>query len=105
MKVGIEISIDVTKIEKERLFQGKKGKYLTLTTFIDTEQTDKYDNHGFISQKVSKEEREQKVQTPILGNCKVFYTDGQQQQQSSENYARSAKPKPEEDEFSDSIPF
>jgi len=72
-KIGINISIDVTKIDKSRLFQGKKGTYLSLTTFIDSESPDQYDNHGFISQSTEKEEREAGVQTPILGNCKVFY--------------------------------
>lgn len=80
MKIGISVKIDVTKIDKARLFKGEKGTYLDLTTFIDTDQKDQYGNHGFISQSVTKEEREQQVQTPILGNCKVFYTDGGQQQ-------------------------
>lgn len=81
MKLGISVKIDVTKIDKARLFQGEKGTYLDLTTFIDTENEGQYGDHGFISQSVSKEEREAKVQTPILGNVKVFFTgesDGQQ---------------------------
>lgn len=77
-KLGISIKIDVTKIDKDRLFQGAKGTYLDLTTFIDTENKDQYDNNGFISQTASKEERDQNVQTAILGNCKVFYTDAPQ---------------------------
>jgi len=32
-KIGINISIDVTKIDKSRLFKGKKGTYMDLTTF------------------------------------------------------------------------
>ena len=76
MKLGISISIDVTKILKERLYQGKKGTYLDLTTFIDTEEVDQYENNGFISQSQTKEEREAgEERTPILGNCKVFYKD------------------------------
>jgi hypothetical protein len=51
--------------------------YLDLTTFVDTDQQDQYENNGFISQSVTKEERDAKVQTPILGNVKVIYTDGQ----------------------------
>lgn len=74
-KMGINISIDVTKIDKTRLFQGKKGTYLSLTTFIDSDNPDQYDNHGFISQSTDKEEREAGVKTPILGNCKVFFTE------------------------------
>ncbi len=76
MKVGISVRIDVTKIDKSRLYKGSKGTYLDLTTFVDTEEKDQYENNGFISQSLTKEEREQKVQTPILGNVKVFYTDG-----------------------------
>ena len=76
MKVGLSVRIDVTKIDKERLYKGEKGTYLDLTTFVDTAEQDQYENNGFISQSVDKEEREKGVQTPILGNVKVFYTDG-----------------------------
>ena len=80
MKIGISISIDVTKIDKARIFEGKKGKYIDLTTFVDLDQVDQYDNNGFISQTVSKDERASGVKTPILGNCKVFFNDSQQGQ-------------------------
>ena len=76
MKVGLSIKLDVTKIDKERLFEGAKGTYLDLTTFIDTAEQDQYENNGFVSQSTSSEEREQGVKTPILGNVKVFFTDG-----------------------------
>ena len=79
MKLGINIKIDVTKIDKSRLFKGKQGIYLDLTTFIDTDNPGKFGDHGFISQETSKEEREQGVQTPILGNVKVFHGLGQGQ--------------------------
>lgn len=75
MKVGISVRIDVTKIDKDRLYKGAKGTYLDLTTFVDTAVADQYENNGFISQSQTKEEREAKVKTPILGNVKVFYTD------------------------------
>ena len=77
MKVGLSIKLDVTKIDKERLFEGAKGTYLDLTTFIDTAEQDQYENNGFVSQSTSAEEREQGVKTPILGNVKVFFTDGE----------------------------
>jgi len=79
MKIGVSIKIDVSKIDKSRLFKGEKGTYLDLTTFIDTSKSDQYDNHGFISQSVTKTEREQNIQTAILGNCKVFYSSDNQQ--------------------------
>ena len=79
-RIGLSIRIDVSKIEKARLYKGEKGTYLDLTTFVDTDNKDQYDNHGFIAQSVSKEEREQNLQTPILGNCKVFFSDINSQQ-------------------------
>jgi len=72
MKLGISIKIDVKKIIKERLYKGAKGTYLDLTTFIDLDQEDQFGNNGIIFQSVSKEERDNGVKTPILGNVKVF---------------------------------
>jgi len=75
MKVGLNLSIDVSKIVKDRLYKGAKGTYLNLTTFVDLDKKDQYDNNGFISQSVTKEERSNGVQTPILGNVRVMYKD------------------------------
>ena len=112
MKLGISISIDVTKIEKDRLFTGKKGTYLDLTTFIDTENADQYDNHGFISQSTSKQERDAKVKTPILGNCKVFYNDNTSNAERGEQYSQgaaqarsAAEPAGEDAFYNNDIPF
>ena len=98
-KIGINISIDVTKIDKSRLFKGKKGTYMDLTTFIDTDNLDQYENNGFISQSTKKEERESGVQTPILGNCKVFFNDGSASPASTPEQSTSDVP------FADDIPF
>jgi len=101
--LGISIKINLSKIDKSRIFKGKKGSYIDLTTFVDTEQTDEYDNHGFISQSVSKEEREQNIQTPILGNCKVFYKDNSIP--SSQSTALGNQQQSQPDDWDDSIPF
>jgi hypothetical protein len=104
MKVGISVRIDVTKIDKERLYKGAKGTYLDLTTFVDTAVADQYENNGFISQSQTKEEREAKVKTPILGNVKVFYTDSS----SPAGSAAQGKTAVEEmsmDQLEDDIPF
>ena len=83
MKVRMSVRVDVTKIDKARLYKGAKGTYLDLVTFVDMEQQDQYENNGFISQSTTKEEREAQVQTPILGNVKVFFTDGAKQVESA----------------------
>lgn len=94
MKVGISIKIDVTKIEKERLFEGKKGKYLDATAFIDLDELDEYGNSGMVTQDVSKEERDNGVKGPILGNTKVFWKD-----------KGSPAPDVEREVFDDDLPF
>ena len=82
MKLGISLKIDVKKIDKARLFAAQSGAaYLDMTTFVDLDNPSQYGDHGFISQNVSKEERQQGVQGAILGNAKVFYNDAQQSQQ------------------------
>ena len=106
MKIGISIKIDVTKIDKSRLFTGKNGaKYLDLTTFIDTDNPSQYGDHGFISQSVSKEERDNKVQTPILGNTKVFYSDLPQAQAQAPQQQAPQQAPPMSTDFDDNIPF
>lgn len=39
MKIGFNLSIDVTRLDKSRFFKGKKGTYAKLTGFVDTEET------------------------------------------------------------------
>jgi len=63
----IQIKIDVLKIEKCRLFKGAKGTYLD-ATLIMREEPDQYGNIGFITQQISKEEREAGAKAPIIGN-------------------------------------
>ena len=102
-KIGLSVRIDVTKILKERLYKGAKGTYLDLTTFIDLDELDRFENNGFISQSVTKEERDQNVQTPILGNCKVFFNDSQQAPRQQQ--APKPQPAPTMDDFDVDIPF
>ena len=94
-KLGISIRIDVTKLDKTRFYKGDKGTYADLTTFVDVDNVDQYDNNGFITQSQTKEEREAGVKMPILGNVKVFYND---------NKAAPQKAAKAQEEFED-IPF
>ena len=74
MRLGIEIKIDVTKIDKAKLYKGDKGTYLSLTTFVNTGETDKFGNNGAAFQSVSKEEKQAGFKPPILGNSRIFFT-------------------------------
>jgi hypothetical protein len=66
----IRITVNIDQIDEARLYQGKKGRYLDLTLFLKDE-VDQYGNHGFVTQNISKEEREGGVKMPIIGNAKV----------------------------------
>ncbi len=90
MKVGVSLKIDVSKIDKNRLFKGEKGVYLDATVFVDVDQLDQYGNSGMITQDVSKDEKQQGVKGNILGNCKVFWSDGSQQQNPQQNQYNQA---------------
>jgi len=109
MKIGVRIKIDVKKIDKALLFQGKKGTYLDATVFIDPNSPDQYENHGMITQDTTDKGPDK---GPILGNVKVFWKDeqqanGQAKQQAMENMGQA--PKPEsiggDPDFDDDIPF
>lgn len=106
-KVGVSLKIDVSKIDKNRLFKGQKGTYLDATVFINLEEEGQYGDHGMITQDVSREERDQGERGAILGNCKVFYRDEGRaqsyQQQPSPPAATSTFP--DFDGFDDDVPF
>jgi len=103
-KIGISISVDVTKIDKSRIYVGEKGKYLKLTAWVDTTEEDQYGNHGMITQETSKEEREDGLKLPILGNAKVFYN----LERTADTPAPTPPPFPseqQEDDVIDDLPF
>lgn len=75
MSAIINLSIDVTKIDKSKLIEGKKGKYLNLTVSVNNE-LDQFGNNASAYVSQSKEEREAKVNRVYLGNGKVAWTDG-----------------------------
>jgi hypothetical protein len=121
-KIGVSLKINVSKIEKARLFKGEKGQYLDATVFIDLDELDQYGNSGMITQDVSKEEKQAGTKGAILGNGKVFWKDEGQAPQankpqdyrghSGSNQAnpttQPAKPQYQPDpvdDFEDDIPF
>jgi hypothetical protein len=72
MSTLISGSIDLTKIDKEKLVN---GKYLNIQISIN-DQTDQYGNNVGITIGQSKEEREAKAKKTYVGNAKVVWTDG-----------------------------
>jgi hypothetical protein len=65
----ITVKINVSKIDKAHLFEGKSGKYLDLVLFETPD--DKYGNDYRVVQGVSKEARLAGQKGAILGNAKT----------------------------------
>ena len=95
----ISASIDLTKIDKAKIYEGKKGKYYPITVVLNDEPG-QYGDSGYIMTEQTKEERDAKTQKQYLGNVKVVWTNGQNVttaekqgvQQSIEMQAASAEP-------------
>ena len=79
-KIGVSLSIDMNKIDEPHIYEGKKGKYLTLTAFIDVDNQDQYGNNGMVTQKLSKDAQDAGQKGAILGNSKVFWSESPQPQ-------------------------
>ena len=102
-KIAVSLRIDVTKIDKARLYKGAKGTYLDAVAFINLDEVDQYGYNGMITQSVSKEEKEAGVQGPILGNDKVIWSSEGQAPQARQAPRQQAAPP---DDFDDEmIPF
>mgnify|MGYP007122436370 FL=1 len=71
----IKASINLNDIPKEKIFVGKKGKYLPITITLNDE-LDQFGNQGPVVVEQTKEEREEKVPKVYLGNVKVVWTNG-----------------------------
>ena len=68
-------SINLSAIPKDKIIDGKKGKYLPITITVNDE-VDQFNNQGPMIVSQSKEEREAKVAKTYLGNVKVLWTNG-----------------------------
>lgn len=71
----ITASIDVTKIPKDKIINGKKGKYINIAIIERKEGADQYGNTHFIKMQKPKDSQEPDI---YLGNGKEY---GQQPQQ------------------------
>jgi hypothetical protein len=69
-------NINLSKIDKSKVYEGKKGKYYPVTVVINNE-VGEYGDSGYIMTEQTKEQREAKEQKSYLGNVKVVWTDGE----------------------------
>jgi hypothetical protein len=66
--------INVTKIDKARLFKGEKGTYLDIALVPTSNST--YGDDFMVVQSVTKEEREQGKNGNIIGNARFVKKSG-----------------------------
>ena len=93
----IKASIDVNKIPKDKIFVGKKGKYLPITITINDE-LDQFGNQGPVVVEQTKEERDAKAPKTYLVNVKVVWSNGTNVEPAPRDGApASPAPKVEED--------
>ena len=71
----IKTSINLNETPKEKIFIGKKGKYLPITITLNNEP-DQFGNQGPVVVEQTKDERDAKAAKTYLGNVKVVWTDG-----------------------------
>jgi len=71
----IKTSINLSAIPKDKIIEGKKGKYLPITITINDE-VDQFGNQGPVIVSQTKEEREGKAEKTYLGNAQVVWTNG-----------------------------
>ena len=72
----IKTSINLNSIPKDKIYAGKKGKYLPITITLNDE-LDQFGNQGPVVVEQTKEERDAKAPKTYLGNVKVVWTNGQ----------------------------
>ena len=71
----IKTSINLNEIPKDKIYVGKKGKYLPITITLNDE-LDQFGNQGPVVVEQTKEERDAKAPKTYLGNVKVVWTNG-----------------------------
>lgn len=70
------ISIDLNKLDKSKIVEGKNGaKYYNLNISVN-DTTDQYGNNIQVTEPQTKEQREAKTPRVFYGNGKVIWTDG-----------------------------
>ena len=100
----LKTSINLSEIPKDKIINGKKGKYLPITITVN-DDLDQFGNQGPVCVDQTKEERDAKEAKTYLGNVKVVWTNGENVEPAPRD-AAPAPPKqaPVPDEVED-LPF
>lgn len=97
MSALISLSIDVSKITKSKI---KDGKYLDVTISVD-DQTNQWGKNASIYESQTKEERDSKAPKSYIGSGKVVWVKGT----ISVAEKSSNEPKKAQEPAQDELPF
>ena len=101
----IKASLNLDAIPKDKIYVGKKGKYLPITITINDE-LDQFGNQGPVVVQQSKEERDAKTEKTYLGNVKVVWTNDQNVSPAPrDNQQAQAAPVAAPAQVEDDLPF
>ena len=100
----IATSINLSEIPKDKIIEGKKGKYLPITITINDE-VDQFGNQGPVVVQQTKEERDAKTAKTYLGNVKVVWTNGDNVGVVQNDAAPAAQPAAAKAQPVDDLPF
>jgi|TARA_R100001463_G_scaffold29711_3_gene67601 hypothetical protein len=104
MATILNTSINLSKVPKDKIIEGKKGKYLPVTITIN-DDVDQFGQQGSLTVQQTKEQRENKEPKVYLGNINVVWTNGQNVEPAPRDNAQfapaAAKPEP----VADDLPF
>jgi hypothetical protein len=95
MSALISVSLDVSKIDKSKI---KDGKYLELTISVDDE-TNQWGKNTSVYHSQTKEERESKASRAYIGGGKVVWTNGSVKVAEKAQEMPKTAPKQMDDDF------
>jgi len=99
----IKASINLNEIPKDKIINGKKGKYLPIAITLNDEP-DQFGNQGPVIVEQTKEERDAKTAKTYLGNVKVVWTNGNNVDTAPRDNMPAAAP-PQAAVADDDLPF
>ncbi len=104
MATILNTSINLSKIPKEEIIDGKKGKYIPITVTIN-DDIDQFGQQGSVTVRQSKEQRENKEAKVYLGNINVVWTNGQNVEPAPRDNMQSAPAVTKPEPVADDLPF
>lgn len=101
----ISISIDLSKIDKTKIIEGKKGKYYNLSVIVNDEK-DSFDNDVAVCENQTQAERHDKEPKKYLGSGRVVWTGkSKPKENNSSTPEDTTAPVTTNDNKGDDLPF